>query len=557
VIETTGNPGNSHKNLSGEHGNFVWFRLLIDALVTLELPQTIREVRRDDGSVHHVNVVDYDEFAHLCKDYYQGNPAVIIKIDEFAETYDSLKSIWWYTSEPFVYSILNKALRCGFFDILVVYHFFFRDIYQQLEEGQKKFTERMIKTYRGQAMTDDELDQIKLCQGQLICMNSFLSTSRKPEVASIFTQSSDPDLQLVLFEIEADTQLKKAQPFSEISHLSAFVEEEEILFMAGSIFRIGDIKYNEEEQFYSIRLTLLGLDDNELHGVFESQQSEMDTPAQLVTVGKILRELGDFESARRCFQRFIDFFSSAYENYPGVTRCYNFLGQIADDEENYDEALRLYNRVIEIELNEDAPDYPYIGDIHNNIGVVSYNKEDYDGALESYQKALSYKSKADDENYDSANIFNNIGNVYRVQEKWELAEHNFTRCLEIRSKLYPDNHPDIAQILTNIANLHYDQGKYDLALSSYEKVLSIESTCLTSNHTSLGQTYHAIGNVYAEGFENYQLALQNYQKSLDIFSQRLQVANSFITDIEAKIQETKQKISDQINHITLADEINL
>ena len=45
VFEITENRGNSHTNLSDEHGNFVWFRLLIDALVTLELPETIMEVR--------------------------------------------------------------------------------------------------------------------------------------------------------------------------------------------------------------------------------------------------------------------------------------------------------------------------------------------------------------------------------------------------------------------------------------------------------------------------------------------------------------------------------
>ena len=141
----------------------------------------------------------------------------------------------------------------------------------------------------------------------------------------------------------------------------------------------------------------------------------MDTPAKLLTVREILRELSDLESAKRCFQRYIDFFSSPEANIPSATMCYNHLGQIAEDEEKYDEALTFYNNVTEIELKEDTPDYPYIGDIYNNIGAVDYNKEDYDGALESYQKALSDKSAADDETYEVANIFNNIENVCRVQ----------------------------------------------------------------------------------------------------------------------------------------------
>ena len=137
-----------------------------------------------------------------------------------------------------------------------MYHFLFRDIYQQLKETQKKFTERTVITYRGQAITDDELKKIKLSQEQLICINSCLSTSRKPEVALIFAQSSAPNSQLVLLEIEADTPLPRTQPFAEIGHLSAFGEEDEVLSMAGSIIRVDDVKHNEEHYLHPIRLEL-------------------------------------------------------------------------------------------------------------------------------------------------------------------------------------------------------------------------------------------------------------------------------------------------------------
>ncbi|CAF2943895.1 unnamed protein product, partial [Rotaria sp. Silwood2] len=85
------------------------------------------------------------------------------------------------------------------------------------------------------------------------------------------------------------------------------------------------------------------------------------------------------------------------------------------------------------------------------MGVLYYDKENYSGALENYEQALSYRMKADgDENYEIANIYNNIGNVHRIQEKYDLALQNLQRCLEIRSKIYPENHPAIAEVLTNI-----------------------------------------------------------------------------------------------------------
>ncbi|CAF4611206.1 unnamed protein product, partial [Rotaria sp. Silwood2] len=56
-----------------------------------------------------------------------------------------------------------------------------------------------------------------------------------------FAEPNDK-LQIVLFEIKLDLQLQ-THPFYNISHLSYFEGEDEILFMIGTLFEVGSVVY--------------------------------------------------------------------------------------------------------------------------------------------------------------------------------------------------------------------------------------------------------------------------------------------------------------------------
>ncbi|CAF3895430.1 unnamed protein product, partial [Rotaria sp. Silwood1] len=77
-------------------------------------------------------------------------------------------------------------------------------------------------------------------------MNSFISTSRDRLVATGFAASSiDPNnvrYRSVLFEINVNTTRYDFYPFAEGSQDSQFSDENEVLFMAGSIFRIVNVQ---------------------------------------------------------------------------------------------------------------------------------------------------------------------------------------------------------------------------------------------------------------------------------------------------------------------------
>ena len=63
-------------------------------------------------------------------------------------------------------------------------------------------------------------------------------------------------IQNVLFEIQIDLR-KNSYPYADVSHLSEFPSELEVLFMIGTVFRvIDDIIYNEDEKRWLIKLEL-------------------------------------------------------------------------------------------------------------------------------------------------------------------------------------------------------------------------------------------------------------------------------------------------------------
>lgn len=69
----------------------------------------------------------------------------------------------------------------------------------------------------------------------------------------------------VLFEIDADTSLASAKPFADITERSALDEEEqEILFMLGSIFKVIDVSRHDEINTGIIRLELSNEEENSI-----------------------------------------------------------------------------------------------------------------------------------------------------------------------------------------------------------------------------------------------------------------------------------------------------
>ncbi|CAF1561418.1 unnamed protein product, partial [Didymodactylos carnosus] len=163
-------------------------------------------------------------------------------------------------------------------------HYELTQLYANQRSDKTEDSFRECTVYRGQRMYLNEFEEIKGNIGGLISMNSFLSTSKHRRLAEMFTGpgSEDSLCRRILFEIVINPRLCELPCFGDISELSSFPSEQEVLFFPGSIFRIESVK-DLSDNMQHIQLTLIDK---------ENQQYKLLTQYWNTCIGErsILRE---------------------------------------------------------------------------------------------------------------------------------------------------------------------------------------------------------------------------------------------------------------------------
>ncbi len=185
-----------------------------------------------------------DEFRRI----YNDNPAIISEIDNFEYSYESHAAVYWYTRDSFVCRTINQSLRSSDVDTMFKLRHILTDIYAHLNQSYRQnslyFNESLSEIYyRGQVMSNKEFEYFKELRGNIISINTFLSTTRSMQVALMYAGKyhTNQDMTSVVFSIEKDSTVN-TRPYANISHYSLFPDEDETLFAMGSVFKIGNIR---------------------------------------------------------------------------------------------------------------------------------------------------------------------------------------------------------------------------------------------------------------------------------------------------------------------------
>ncbi len=238
------------------------------------------------------------EMLKICRAYYAQRPSEFDHIREFELTYTSTDAIKWYTRDSFVHKIVNRALQSFDNTKLRAIAFYIRDLREQLREW--RFTtssKEIITVYHGLVMTKSDVNRIQRTPiGSLLSTNGFLSTSRKREIAMAFATKKQntigQPLHNVLLEINLGVD-NSPIIFADVGHVSAFPEEGEILFDIGTALCLQNVNYDDEAQFYIIKLTIATQNDyNLIHQLLKivryQLDEQIDEGGQISLIGKLL-----------------------------------------------------------------------------------------------------------------------------------------------------------------------------------------------------------------------------------------------------------------------------
>lgn len=247
------------------------------------------------------------DFIVYCREQFVDNPIELNNINKLEREYNPNTSIWWYTYECFLYSMLNRALHTMEVDTIIKMDFFIRNLHEhiaRLHAQQYNGHKYLFTVYRGQGFSETDFDQLKKTEGGLLSFNSFLSTSKKQNIALSFARRSalNPDLIGVLFTMTIHTNLTST-PFASIKNISYYQAEREILFSMHSVFRVNYIKQidHDNDRLWEVGLTLTSDDDPQRHDLTERIRNETPGLTGWHRLGQFLIMVGQFNKAEEVY----------------------------------------------------------------------------------------------------------------------------------------------------------------------------------------------------------------------------------------------------------------
>ena len=511
------------KSTTGLNGDFVHSQLLTDCLLSMT-----------------PRVTDKNELIRLSKQFYEGNTGELSVIHEFEKDYAPDRALWWYTRESFLYRLLNKALRIRDIDLLYLFRFFIHDIHEQLRQQQ---CSSLIRVFRGQLMSNDELQTLKGSTEQFISMNSFLSTSLDRRLALSFLSSSTltGDAQRVLFEIDLDPTLPGVKPFADISSGSFFTQEKEVLIMLGSVFQLAQI--DEEDRVWVVRMALCSENDNRLKPIYDymkNEYDETDGTSSLLSFGTLLFKMGQYDKAENYCRRLL---AELPRDHPALAACYHNLGTISNHKADHGASLTWFTKSLDAAHRTLKADDPTIASTYNSMGEVHLRQGNRAGALESFNKALAIRKKVyGEDDVKVAACYHNIGNVYQEERKFSEAIECHQKALIIRQKHLPADHPDLGATYHCVAGIYLCLNYPDLALQYYNMALKIYQNSLPNEHPDIAMTHYNLGLLY-NGQNDFPPALTHFLKAAAIFRATLSPTHPFIARVEQDIRQISDRLT--------------
>ncbi|CAF4911822.1 unnamed protein product, partial [Rotaria sp. Silwood1] len=234
------------------------------------------------------------------------------------------------------------------------------------EEDKKELVNRCRKVYEGNQF---ELNNLHEFEKEYTPDTAVWCTSKAQARQFLDVSSTVVCLEQVLFEINVDSQVATTKPFADISPLSEFPGESEILFMVGCIFRLENISQCNDGQVWIIRMNLCSENDSHFTAVLTQMKQQLGGGGEtdLRTLGKVLWKMGKLDLA---------------EFY--LTRL----------------------------LNQLLPDHPSLGHLYEDLGEIAALVHDYDKSVEYKQKSIKYKTSI----------------PRKLTEKLHIDEHRKSGC---------------------------------------------------------------------------------------------------------------------------------
>ncbi len=168
----------------------------------------------------------------------------------------------------------------------------------------------------------------------------------------------------------------------------------------------------------------------------------------------------------------------------------NLSAQVVElySKKQYDEAIPLAKRAIEIRERLLGASDPLVGSALQNLGSLYSRKKNYGEAVSLYNRALEIFEKASKpDNEKIANTVHNMGWLYYAKGDRGTAEELFQRSLAVREKALGPDHPDVSFALAVLGQFYQKSLNYPKAVEYYKRALAAKEKALGADHEEVGE----------------------------------------------------------------------
>ena len=380
----------------------------------------------------------FDKMVATCRNHYINDPSELSKIDKFAQDYHPTNAIVHYTEDSFLFRLVGKAFRSEDFNNIHIFHLYIFDLNSELMEYKQRCERKQdnLTLYRGKKLRVAVLQKLINNIGAMISINGFLSTTRNLHVAKMCFAGADQyrhGYRSVIFELCFDEE-KIVRAYADISEISQFQPEEEVLFSIGSVWRIDSIeKDSESESVWIVKLSTCCKVDSKIKTSFQ----ELQQASAIIMIGNILYELGKLTEAENFYRKAID-----DDSIDSETRhiLYINIATIKMKQEKYSEALDFFSKAEQIMPTErnimNLDNFQTLClrsimksrfSILNNM-AMSYQKiGKSDEAMDCLREALKINDEV--ELIDKATVHHNMGLIFFKSGQYAEAKDHFSKAV--------------------------------------------------------------------------------------------------------------------------------
>ena len=184
---------------------------------------------------------------------------------------------------------------------------------------------------------------------------------------------------------------------------------------------------------------------------------------------------------------------------------------------NYSRALDFKKCALDIILKMSGEETKaFLAHCYHSLGATQRSLGDFASVLESNQRALDIRVKLFGDNHaNTADSYHLLGMTQHSLGDFTSAQSSRQRALDIRRKLLGEDHKSTAVSYHFLGVTQHSLGDFPSSLLSLQRALDVRRKILGEDHRSTSFSYHCLG-VTQYSLGDFTSALQSLQRALDV-----------------------------------------